>query len=94
LHLIFRQAAAKLAMSNAVRKASELLQSQKNLKATVGKLFYSVEDSLTVSEIAEYQNISTSTTFETLRWKRNNKLIICKLTSLFEVNTVKPRRVI
>ncbi|CAL8125854.1 unnamed protein product [Orchesella dallaii] len=88
------QAAAKLAMNNATQKATELLQSQKNIKATVGKLFYSVEDSLTISDIAEYQNISTSTTFETLRWKRNNKLIVCKLTSLFEVNTVKPRRVL
>jgi len=88
------QAAAKLAMNNAIQKASEILQSPKNLKATVGKLFYSVEDSLTISDIAEYHKISTSTTFETLRWKRNNKLIVCKLTSLFEVNTVKPRRVL
>jgi hypothetical protein len=84
------QEAARLAMNNAIQKANHLLQSQqKILKASVGKLFYSVEDSLTITDISEYQNISTSTTFESLKWKKNNKLIVCKLTSLFEVNSVK-----
>jgi len=86
------QEAAKLAMNNAIQKANQVLQSQKVLKATVGKLFYSVEDSLTITDISEYQNINTTTSFESLKWKRHNKLIVCKLTSLFEVNTVKGYR--
>lgn len=92
----YSQAAAKKAMDNAILKASHLLQSQKNLNVrfSVGKLFYSIEDSLMVTEIAEYNNINTNTAFESLRWKKNNKLVVCKLTSLFEVNIVKNRRVV
>lgn len=90
IKLIFRQRAIRLAMSNGMKKATEMLTST-NQRVRLGRLYYSVEDSLVVEPVQNYEN---NDTFETFTWKKLNKIVVCNLTSVFELEHPKPRRLI
>jgi len=81
--------AMKLAMDNAVLNAKELLGSMKR-RALLGRLYYSVQDSLSIQRIEEYDNTNImSSQFESFNWRKRNKIISCNLTSVFELDYPK-----
>jgi len=82
--------AVREAMRNGVAKGLEMLGALKQ-RYNLGRLYYSVEDSLSMEDTAEYLNNSE---YETFAWKRLNKIIKCNLTSVFELEYVKIRKVI
>jgi len=93
-----KQRCIRQAMENAQQKAVELIRSQKNHQnVCLGKIFYTMEDSMSVDSQNEYDDLNTggaSAHFEFFKWKRFGKRITCRVTTVFEIKTIKPRKLI
>jgi len=82
------QLAVRQAMAQAIQKANDLISTSKP-RVSLGRLYYSVEDSLQIEPIPDFE---PNDAFETFSWKRLNKMVVCSLTSCFELDHPKPMR--
>jgi len=82
------QTAVRQAMAQAIQKANDLISTSKP-RVALGRLYYSVEDALQVEPIPDFE---PNDAFETFSWKRLNKMVVCNLTSVFELDHPKMMR--